>query len=143
MSKFRPRSLRSEERPKKPEVIGDNVQMDLAINSDFINDEMMDQPLLHRKYSDLSANQNKAVKAIELKLDRVEAKWHLLYSKEGGKVKEVESKVRLNEEVQKVEEELLQAQETADSLKGIVVAFRQRHELLREISTNIRKDLED
>jgi len=130
-------------RTNKQTLVKNDIDMDLAINTDYINDELMDQPLLYRKWAEMSSQANKNVKIVNSRLDRIKAKYHLLFSKEGLKVKEVESKVLLAEEVQQIEEELFKAEQLAEDLKGVVQAFRQRHESLRELSTNIRKEIED
>lgn len=129
--------------PKKNELITDDASMELSIDKDHINDEIMNQPLLLRKWTDICSKASKNVKIIELQLERAKARWYLEYKKEGGSVKELDSRVKLNEEVVELENKLIDREKTLEQLKGVVTGFRQRHELLKEISTNIRKDLED
>lgn len=130
---------------KTRKLISERVDLELSIEDENINAELMDQPLLYRKYSRMEAEAAAAVKAIQLKLKNTRANIHLEHSKGGAKlkVKDLESIVDTNEEVIKIENELIEAEEMHSNLKGILVAFRQRHEALKEVSTNLRNEFKD
>lgn len=119
----------------------DTANKELFINSEALNDELMDQPLLLRKWIRLKAQVNKKVRVVEQQLKEVEAKVHLDYSQEGGRVKDVDSKVELHPEVIRLRNELIEAEAMAEEYEGIARAFFQRHEALKEICANIRKEL--
>lgn len=127
----------------KKELISNPIEVDLTINTQSLNKELMDQPLLFKKYSDLDAEAQKAVRAIELQLSRVRAEAHLKYSQKGLKVKDVDSMVEIDPKVVEVADKLLDLQEMADKIKGVLKACYQRHEALKDLAANKRKDLID
>jgi len=122
--------------------IDSDLVKDLKIDKDNINEELMNQPLLYRKWSKILAEANRNVRIFEVELLRVKARAHAKYSQIGKKVKEVESLVMLDDDVVEVYDELVEAEELAENLKGIVVSFRQRHDSLREVSMNLRKEVD-
>lgn len=119
----------------------ENADKELYIDHEALNDELMDQPLLLRKWIRLKAQVNRNTRIIQQKLKEVEARVHLELSKEGGRVKDVDSRVELHPEVQKLRNELIDAETLSEEYEGIARAFFQRHEALKEICANIRKEL--
>ena len=130
---------------KSKDLLTERVDLELSIDENNINAELMDQPLLYRKYSRLEAEAAAAMRAIETKLERAKAKAHLHFSKGSQKLKvrDVEALVMGDEDVIRLEQELIDAQELHSNMKGILVAFRQRHEALKDLSANIRKEIVD
>jgi hypothetical protein len=127
----------------KKEILKDQVEIDLSIDTENLNKEIMDQPLLFKKYSDLDAETQRAVRTAELQVARVKAEAHLKYSQKGLKVKDVESMVDIDPVVVEVSNKLLELYETADKIRGIVKALYQRHESLKDLAANRRKELAD
>lgn len=125
----------------KKEIIFEDVDKELFIDNEALNEELMDQPLLLRKWIRIKAQVNKKVRIVQQKLKETEASVHLKCSNEGGRVKDVESKVELDPEVTKLRYELIEAEALAEEYEGIARAFFQRHEALKEICANIRKEL--
>lgn len=130
---------------QKREAVTDRVTLDLAIDETNLNKEIMDQPLLYKKYSDLDAEAQSAVRLAELQLDQVKARAHLKYSNEGmkRKVAEVDAMVSVDAAVLEAKGNVIRLQEQADKIRGALKAAWQRHESLRELSTNKRKELSD
>ena len=128
---------------KNSDLITETIELELSIDADNINAELIDQPLLYRKYSRLEAESAAQVRAIELALNRAEARAHLKFTKTGAKLKvrDLESLVATDETVQKLEDELQEALELHSNMKGVLVAFRQRHEALKDLSANLRKEI--
>lgn len=126
-------------------IIMGKIETELFIDQDNLNDELRDQPLLFRKYARLEAEAAKAVRAIELELDRTKAYCHIKISKENEKLKvaDKEAMVKIDENVMQIEDELIDAMETHAEMKGILTAFRQRHDALKDLSANKRKELID
>lgn len=122
--------------------------MRLQIDENNINKELMDQPLLFREYGKMEVEAGDAVRILEVQLERVKAQVHLEFMKQtatGKKmtVKDIESQVLTDERVTKVQDELLDAQQVHDDMRNLMLALRQRHEVLKDVSANLRKELED
>lgn len=119
------------------------VDDELRINDLHINEELIGQPLLMRKYTKELASINKKVKSIKNKLELQEAAVYTLLSNSGKgyKVAEVEALVLQDAEVQKLRVELYDAEELAEEFTGIVRSFAQRMEALQQLSNNQRKEM--
>jgi len=127
---------------KSKEIVKDDVELDLSIDFDGINDELMESALMLKKYGDFVTSALRKRKAVALKKDEIEALTYAKLSAKGGmKVKELESHVTLSSDVQRLNRELLEAESQEDSLKRIYYAFKARHESIKELSANIRKEM--
>lgn len=126
---------------KRKDLIVEDADKELYIDQENLNEELMDQPLALRKWIKLKAQVNKRVRVITQKLKETEAKIHLQFSERGGRVKDVESNVELHPDVIKLRNELIDAEELSEEYEGIARAFFQRHEALKEVCANIRKEL--
>ena len=148
MSKFnrQPQAAKEEAPPfKKREMIATDVDQELVIDTNHLNEELMDQPLYFKKWTGLLAEVNKKCKIINLTLEEKEAELHIKYANDGTakKVKEIESAVTSDPEIQKLKRELIDVEELVSRFEGIVKAFYQRHEMLKDLSANKRKELVD
>lgn len=130
---------------RQRETVGDDVSLDLAIDEQNLNKEIMDQPLLYKKYSELDAQAQKALRSAELYLSQVEAAAHLRYSRSADKlkVKDVDSMVKTDEEVINAKQKVSELQEQADRIRGALKACYQRHDALKDLAANRRKELVD
>lgn len=119
------------------------VGEELRINDLHINEELMGQPLLMRKYTQELAKLTKKAKSIKNKLEMQEAGLKVTLSNDGKgrKVAEMEAMVIMDAEVQKLRVELYDAEEQVDEYVGIVRSFAQRIEVLKELSMNARKEM--
>lgn len=133
---------------KGKKVIYDDVDMELYIDEDDLNKEITDQPLKFRKWSELANEAEKAVKAIQNELDLVCAEVRLEiiedYELKGAKrptTDDLRALVMVSEKVIEIKRELMEAENTSENLKSVVRAFYQRHEMLKDLSANIRKDV--
>lgn len=122
-----------------------DVQDELRIDPHRLNEELMDQPLYYRKWSEMLAGVAKKAKLAKLVLEEKKAEKHIQYSQDGmsRKVKEVESAVLLDADVKKLERELIDAEELVEKFSGILRAFHQRAEALKDLNANKRKELID
>lgn len=130
---------------KRRELIKEGIDQELSIDDLNLNRELMDQALYFRKYTkELSKVQRKA-KAIKAELERTEARLYVKLSNDGKgrKVKEIESMVLLDESVSDLRDQLLEAEELQTEYEGIVKAFYQRHEMLKDLCANARRDMVD
>lgn len=141
------RSNREDSAPsaKRRELLKEGIDQELSIDDMNLNRELMDQALYFRKYTkELSKVQRKA-KSIKAELERTEARLYVRLSNDGKgrKVKEIESMVMLDESVSELREQLLEAEELQTEYEGIVKAFYQRHEMLKDLCANARRDMVD
>jgi len=131
----------------KKELITDDidVESELYIEDEHLNEEIMDQPLKFRKWSRLEVRASRKTDAIELKLRTAEARAYSQAKNNEKKmtVKDIESYVDLDENVQQLRVELVDARAELLDLKMIVKAFYQRHESLKDLAANFRKELID
>lgn len=130
---------------KKRELVTDDAGRELSIDDAMLNQELMDQPLSFKKWTNLLAGVSKKAKIIKLTLDEKKAETVTKYSSDGTgkKVKEIEASVAMDPEVRKLERELIDAEEMVDQYTGIVKAFYQRHEMLKDLCANKRREFVD
>jgi hypothetical protein len=131
---------------QKPEgIIHESIDRELYIDINNINDELMDQPLLYRKYTQLKSNSFRNLSALKNKLEQIEATARLEFKKTHNKstVAELDAMIALDPSVRDVQDQYLNAQEDFDNLEGIVYALRQRHEAIKELAANLRKEMAD
>lgn len=143
--RFKPKN-QSQPKSTQKEILVDKIDQELFIDEQNLNSELMDQPLLFRKYARLEAEAAKAVRAIELKLDRIKSRVHLKIKVDVQNkvtVKDAEALVNVDEEVIKAQDELVNAMEVHDNMKGVLLAFRQRHDALKDLAANKRKEYAD
>jgi hypothetical protein len=130
-------------RIKRREVIKEGIDQELSIDQNYLNEEIMDQPLYFRKYTRELAKIKRKVAAVEQQLDYRESQLVMELSSDGKgrKVAEVQAMVCKDETIQKLKTELADAKELEVEFEGIVKAFAQRHEMLKDLSANLRKEL--
>ena len=117
--------------------------LELYIDEENLNAELMDQPLRYKKFLTEKAKLGHKVKAIKAQLEIIKAEKRLEGTKTGARVKELDAMVTADEEVKQLQKELFQAEEEYDTVDGICRAFYQRGELLKELSTNKRREFLD
>lgn len=119
------------------------IEEELSINDLHLNEELMAQPLLMRKYTKEKAKLERKTKAIKNQLELKESSLKIVLSNDGKgrKVAEIEAMVIADGEVQKLRVELYDAEEQVSEYEGIVKAIAQRVEMLKDLSANIRKEL--
>lgn len=130
---------------KKRELVTDDPGRELSIDEDNLNQELMDQPLLFRKWTRMLSQVSKKAKAIKNKLEYQKALAVSKYASDGTgkKVREIEAAITLDAEVARLENELLDAEELVEEYTGIVKAFYQRHEMLKDLCANKRREFID
>lgn len=150
----RPQSPRpqSEPRERAPEpkaqepaqpLVKNGINEELSINDRHINEELIGQPMLMRKYTRELSQLRKKVKAIANRLELAEGKLKIKLSNDGKgrKVAEIEAMVVEDVEIQKLRIELYDAEELENEYEGIVKAVSQRMEMLKELCANLRKEM--
>lgn len=127
------------------ELITEEVDRELFIDADNLNDELMDQPLLYRKYGKLKSKANRNAKAVKNKLERVigAARMEFKRSHPKATVGELDALVAMDPTVQQCQNELLDAEELHEDMENILYTLRQRHENIKELCANIRKEMID
>jgi hypothetical protein len=125
----------------KPLLKGEDLE--LHIDEENINSEIMDQPLRYKKWAKLKAEVSKKAKIIKGEFERMKASKRLEFAKTGARVKELDSMVAVDEEVKELQLQLFDAEEMLDQYDGILRAFYQRHEMLKDLCANLRKQLLD
>jgi hypothetical protein len=130
---------------KRKDIVHADVDQELYIDLNHLNEELMDQPLLFRKWTGLKAEIERKVKSIKLMLDETKSHLYLQFSNDGTgkKVKEVDAAVTLNDDVKRLERELIDAEETLTKFEGICRAFHQRGEALKDLCANRRREVID
>lgn len=127
------------------QLITEEVDRELFIDADNLNDELMDQPLLYRKYGKLKSQANKNAKTVKNRLERVIGAARLEFKRANPKatVAEIDALVSMDPTVQQVQGELLDAEELHEDMENIMYTLRQRHENIKELCANIRKEMAD
>lgn len=127
------------------ELITETVDRELFIDADNLNEELMDQPLLYRKYGKLKSKANRNAKAIKNKLEAIMAAARLEFKRTNPKatVADIDALISLDPTVQTTQTELLDAEELHEDMENILYSLRQRHENIKEICANIRKEMAD
>lgn len=130
---------------EKGDLITEPIDRELFIDENNLNAELMDQPLLYRKYGKLKSKAHKNAKSVELKLEAVMAQARLEFKKSHSKatVAEIDALVLLDPKVQELQNQLLDAEELHEDLESILYSLRQRHENIKELCANIRKEMAD
>lgn len=120
-----------------------SISEELSINDLHLNEEIMGQPLLMRKYTQELSKLRKKCKSIKNQLELKEARLAVKFANDGkGKrVSEIEASIIQDDEVQKLRIELYDAEELQDEYEGIVRSIAQRMDALKDLSANIRKEL--
>ena len=124
-------------------LMNEPIDQDLFIDHSNLNEELLDQPLRFKKWSKLEAEASRAAKAAKIEAERVKATVHLQYAKEGGRVSDIEAKVKIDDRVLKASEAQLEAEELHEQYKGFVRALHQKAEALKDLCANKRKELID
>lgn len=121
----------------------EGIDQELHINDLHVNEELVAQPLLMRKYSRELASLKRKRDAIQRKLELQESTITMTLSRDGTgrKVAEIEAMVAADESVQKLKEELAESEEHVGEYEGIVKAVQQRHDMLKELCANLRKEM--
>lgn len=122
-------------------IITDPAELELFIDVDNLNGELQDQPLLMHKWAREKTRANRMVKAIKAKLYQVERKVYDKLAFKGLKVKDMELNAKTDPEVVQVQRELDDAEERFEYITEVVYAFRQRHESLKDLAANARKEM--
>ncbi len=119
------------------------IDQELRINDLHVNEELIGQPLLMRKYTRELSRLKKKVKAITNQLEMKESAIKIMLSNDGKgrKVAEIESMVISDVDVQKLRIERYDAEEMQDEYEGIVKSIAQRYEMLKELCANLRKEM--
>lgn len=120
----------------------DAIDSELMIDIGNLNGELMDQALLIRKWTKAKAKASKLAKAIRGKLAYTKGSLHKQLAAKGLRVGDIEATINTDPGVMKLNEELIEAEYEFDALDGIVRAFFQKHESLKELSYNTRKGME-
>lgn len=127
------------------ELTKDSVEVELYIDVANLNDELLDQPLLYRKYSKLKSEAYRQMNAFKDKLEFLKSSARLEFKKSQVKstVADVDAMIVTDPRVQEVLLQYREAEENFEALEGVVYALRQRHEALKELCANIRKEMAD
>jgi hypothetical protein len=122
-------------------IISDPAELELYIDMDNLNGELQDQPLLMHKWAREKTRASRAVKAIRAKLYQVERKVYDRLAFKGLKVKDMELMAKTDPEVVQVQRELDDTEQHFEYLTEVVYAFKQRHEVLKDLAANARKEM--
>ena len=125
------------------ELIYEKVDQELMIDIKNINGELMDQALLMRKWTKAKSMASKRAKAIRNKLEYTKAQIYRDGVRKGWRVGDIQAEVTVNPTVQELTNELTEAEFELEQLEGIVRAFHQKHDALKDLSANVRKGMED
>jgi hypothetical protein len=124
-------------------LIYEKVDQELMIDIKNLNGELMDQALLMRKWTKAKSMASKRAKAIRNKLEYTKAQIYRDGVRKGWRVGDIQAEVTANPTVQELTNELTEAEYELEQLEGIVRAFYQKHDALKDLSANVRKGVED
>jgi hypothetical protein len=125
------------------DLIYEKVDQELMIDIKNLNGELMDQALLMRKWTKAKAIASRRVKAIRNKLEYTKAQIYRDGVRKGWRVGDIQAEVTVNHTVQELTNELTEAEYELEQLEGIVRAFHQKHDALKDLAANMRKGMED
>lgn len=125
------------------DLIYEKVDQELMIDIKNINGELMDQALLMRKWTKAKSMASKRAKAVRNKLEYTKAQIYRDGVRKGWRVGDIQAEVTVNPTVQELTNELTEAEFELEQLEGIVRAFHQKHDALKDLSANVRKGMED
>jgi len=129
---------------RKRSLITDEIDLELVVDWENLNEELMNQPLLMRKWTKLKSEVTAKAKAIKEHQKRLEASVRFeLAGDQKLKVKDLDARVLLDEQVIEAQEETIEAERLQEEYEGIVRSFWQRHDTLKELSANRRKEVID
>lgn len=132
---------------KTKQILSEDIDVELSINDDALNHELMEQPLKYRKWSGFEAKASKAVRNLNLQLEHAKSTAYVKAKSDAGTrkltVKDLDAIVTLDADVMRLEAELIQAEEIHANMKTAVRAFLQRHDALKDLAANKRKELID
>ena len=120
----------------------DAVDTELMIDINNLQGELMDQALLVRKWTKAKAMASKRAKAIRGQLAYAKGSLHKQLTAKGMRVGDIEAAKDTDPTIMKLSEELVEAEFEFEALDGVVRAFYQKHESLKELSYNSRKGME-
>lgn len=120
----------------------DAVDTELMIDVKNLQGELMDQALLMRKWTKAKAMAAKRAKAIRGQLAYTKGSLHKQLAAKGLRVGDIEASINTDPGMMKLNEELIEAEYEFEALDGVVRAFYQKHEALKELSYNTRKGME-
>lgn len=120
----------------------DAIDKELMIDVSNLNGELMDQALLMRKWTKAKAMASKRAKAIRGQLAYTKGSLHKDLARKGLRVGDIEAAINTDPTMMKLTDDLNEAEYEFDALDGIVRAFYQKHESLKELSYNTRKGME-
>jgi len=136
------RPAEPEKKPSAP-LEKKGIDEEIRINDLHLNEELMGQPLLMRKYTKELASLRKKVKGIKNQLELKESALKIVLSNDGKgrKVAEIEAMTIADASVQELRVQLYDAEELEDEFEGIVKSIAQRMEALKDLCANVRKEL--
>ena len=120
----------------------DAVDSELMIDINNLNGELMDQALLMRKWTKAKAMASRRAKAIRGQVAFTKGTLHKQLASKGLRVGDIEAAIDTDPGVAKLNNELIEAEYELEALEGIVRAFYQKHESLKDLSANTRKGME-
>jgi hypothetical protein len=120
----------------------DAVDTELMIDLNNLNGELMDQALLMRKWTKAKAIASKRSKQIRTRLAVIKGTLHKQLSIKGLRVGDIQAAIDTDQNVISLQEDLTEAEYEFEALEGIVRAFYQKHESLKDLSANVRKGME-
>jgi hypothetical protein len=120
----------------------DSVDSELLIDLKNLHGELIDQPLLMRKWTKAKAIANKRTKQLRARLAHAKGNLHKQLAARGLRVGDIEAAINTDPNIINIQEELNEAEYEFEALEGIVRAFYQKHESLKDLSANIRKGME-
>jgi hypothetical protein len=123
-------------------VLYDAVDTELMIDVNNLSGELMDQALLMRKWTKAKAMASKRAKAIRGQLAYTKGSLHKQLASKGLRVGDIEAAINTDPGMMKLNDELIEAEYEFDALDGVVRAFYQKHDSLKELSYNSRKGME-
>jgi hypothetical protein len=123
--------------------IYDSVDTELMIDPKNLQGELMDQSLLMRKWTRAKAMANKTAKILRTRQAIHKGNLHKQFAKQGLRVGDIEAAINTDPQFTRITEELIEAEFEFEMLEGVVRAFYQKHESLKDLSANARKGVED
>jgi len=124
---------------REDELILDDVSKDLLIDRDALNKELLDSSLLLKKYGEFKTRTYKKYKVVEQQLKNIEE--DLFLRAEGKNLKEKECRVGQNQSVRELRMHLIDADAEAKQFANYYAQFLTRHEAIKELCANVRKEL--
>jgi len=127
-------------------TLEDQIVEDLEIEEKKINLHLRTTPQLYYKYAELRSSAKTELKRLQLDLRLLKSQVTsnlIKFAKKKPTLKSIEIEISLDDEVVELEERIIELEDIIETYNNALNAINKKHESVRELSMNLRKDFLD